>query len=63
MNLRTRMKLIKHCSGQGYGDWGETMQALQQELMKYTRLVYSDVDAKRVDALVLDRFLTALGDG
>ena len=42
---------------------GESMQALQQELMKYTRLAYPEAEAKTVDALVLDRFLTALGDG
>ena len=41
---------------------GEDMQALQEDLTKYTRMAYPEADAKTVDALVLDKFLLALGD-
>lgn len=39
---------------------GEGLQALQEELMKYTRLAYPEADAKTTDTLVLDRFLMCL---
>ena len=38
----------------------EGLQALQEELMKYTRLAYPEADAKTTDTLVLDRFLMCL---
>ena len=41
---------------------GEGMQALQEDLAKYTRMAYPEADAKTVDALVLNIFLLALGD-
>ena len=41
---------------------GESLQALEEELSKFTRLAYPDADAKTIDSLVLDRFLSSLRD-
>ena len=41
---------------------GESLQALEEELSKFTRLAYPDADARTIDSLVLDRFLTSLRD-
>ena len=38
----------------------EGLQALQEDLMKYTRLAYPEADARTTDTLVLDRFLLCL---
>ena len=42
---------------------GESLQTLQLELSKIMRMAYPEADAKTIDALVLDRFLSILGDG
>lgn len=38
----------------------EGLQALQEDLMKFTRLAYPEADARTTDTLVLDRFLLCL---
>ena len=39
---------------------GEGLQALQEDLTKYTRLSYPEADSKTTDTLVLDKFLLCL---
>lgn len=39
---------------------GEELQALEEDLTKFTRLGYPEADAKTTDTLVLDRFLLCL---
>ena len=49
--LRTRQRLP-----------GESLQTLQLELNKNMRMAYPEAGVKTIDALVLDRFLSILGD-